>query len=111
MSRSKKQEKPKSNTIPGVSKYWFIDFINKKAKHMRAYKKRLISFNIDTHCAVDEDNTVIRLYTTLKEANIALYLHKIEEMRVSWKNHVDESMKMNDDISKMLDKLDKLRGD
>lgn len=114
MNRSKKKEKAVVVDITEkVLKYWYIDTGIMKIKHVDDYegKKKLVSFDPQVGRVIDEDGKSIKVYTTFREASINLYGLEIAAKREEWKMHVDVSMKLNEEICDLLDKLEKLRDD
>ncbi len=112
ISNNKKNDKPKNSSITKeVMKYWFIDEQVNKIKRVKEYsgKSKLISFDHDAHTITDEDGKSFKVYNVFKEAGIVLLHNEIENKRQKWKFHVDESMKQNEEICDLLDKLNKLR--
>ena len=96
-----------------VLKYWYIDLRTHRIKKLKSHSKKnkFIGYNQETSQIISKNGKSIPVYSSFKEANIMLYNIKIEKLRKKWKLYIDKTIKINDEIGKLLEALDNLRNE
>jgi hypothetical protein len=113
MARPKKKgldstEKQLPELTEKILKYWYVDKKTRTVKHINEYVGKLIGYDLNKSVVLTDTNKPIRFYTCHHDAAIALLRHELQAKKEEWEEHVNASLDLNAQISKIKDDLDLL---
>lgn len=91
-----------------IKRLWFVDKKSFTAKRLDKYKGKLEKFDPNTYTVFDKKGNKLTVYATCKLATIAALKQKKQLKKEQWDELTNSIYKLNEEIGKITDEIEKL---
>lgn len=93
-----------------VKRLWFVDHKAREVKRVEEHSGDLEKYDPNGMAVISKTGVRFKAFKTFKEAKLNLMYRDLDRAKDIWQRYADKLLKLNEEMSKMKDDIEKLEG-